>query len=98
MQSEVEQMKRLADALWRYLEPKVDKKVEPYFKVMRATVTAAASGGVMGVQFPFDASSISIPYVTSIASAKVGDSVWVGIPYSKMQNAFVFGSAMFKNL
>ena len=90
MQSEVEQMKRLADNIW--------KKIEPYFKVIRATVTSAASGGLMGVQFPFDDSSISIPYVTSMASAKVGDSVWVAIPYSKMQNAFVFGSAMFENL
>ena len=98
MQSEVEQMKRLTDNIWKYIEPKVDKKIEPYFKVIRATVTSAASSGLMGVQFPFDDFSISIPYVTSMASAKVGDSVWVAIPYSKMQNAFVFGSALFKNL
>ena len=33
-----------------------------------------------------------------MASARVGDSVWVAIPYSKMQNAFVIASALFKNL
>ena len=49
MQSEVEQMKRLADIIWKYIEPKVDKKIEPYFKVIRATVTSTASGGQMGV-------------------------------------------------
>lgn len=88
-----------ADNLWNnYLEAKVREMLKPYMSMKRATVKAAANGSTMGVQFPFDSSTLNIPYVTSAAGASVGDQVWVAVPYSDMSNAIVIGTATLSNL
>lgn len=88
-----------ADNLWtNYFEAKVREMLKPYMSMKRATVKTAANGSTMGVQFPFDSSTLNIPYVTSIANASVGDQVWVAAPYSDMSNAIVIGTATLSNL
>ena len=88
-----------ADNLWNnYLEAKVLELLRPYVLTKRATVKTAANGSTMGVQFPFDSSTLNIPYVTSIANASVGDQVLVAAPYSDMSNAIVIGTATLSNL
>lgn len=88
-----------ADNLWNnYLEAKVREMLKPYMSMKRATVKTAANGSTMGVQFPFDSSTLNIPYVTSVAGASEGDQVWVAAPYSDMSNAIVIGTATLSNL
>ena len=85
-----------ADNLWtNYFEAKVREMLKPYMSMKRATVKTAANGSTMGVQFPFDSSTLNIPYVTSVAGASVGDQA---APYSDMSNAIVIGTATLSNL
>lgn len=94
-----DEARTFADQLWNnYFETKVREMLKPYMSMKRATVKTAANGSTMGVQFPFDSSTLNIPYVTSVASASVGDQVWVAAPYSDMSNAIVIGTATLSNL
>ena len=88
-----------AENLWNnFYEAKVREMLKPYLSMKRATVKTTANGSTMGVQFPFDSSTINIPYVTSVASAAVDTQVWVAAPYSDMSNAIVIGTATLSNL
>lgn len=94
-----DEARAFAERLWtNYYEAKVRELLKPYMSMKRATVKTAANGSTMGVQFPFDSSTLNIPYVTSVASASVGDQVWVAAPYSDMSNAIVIGTATLSNL
>ena len=84
------EMKTLADALWGYFR---EKYLIPYLSdsvcYFQATVTTAPSGGVIGVQRPFD-NAISLPYAWSASTLSVGDQCTV-LMFGDMSNAVVIG-------
>lgn len=94
-----DETRAFAEQLWtNYYEAKVREMLKPYMGMRRATVKSTASGGTMGVQLPFENTTLNLPYVPSVAGAAVGDQVWVATPYSDMSNAIVIGTATLSNL
>lgn len=87
---EEEQMKSLADSLWKYF---FNKYLMNYLSdsvcYFMATVTAAPSGGVIEVQRPFDA-AISLPYAWSAETLQVGDTCLVMV-FGDLLNSVVIG-------
>lgn len=59
--SQDQDMKDLADNLWTYFEPKVKSLLSSGVSYYRAQVTAAAAGGTITVQRPFDRPSLPFP-------------------------------------
>lgn len=88
-------MKALADGLFAYFEPKIKNMVKPYLKLWRAQVVSAATDGKIGVQFPFEDETVTIPYAQWASGADIGDSVWVAAPYTDLSNAVVFAQSDF---
>lgn len=91
-------MKALAENLWSYYEPKIKEMIGPYMKMIRGTVTTRASGGVMGVTFPFDNTELKLPYASSISGAALGATVWVACPATSLSNGVVIGDGKLSNL
>lgn len=85
------EMKTLADALWGYFK---EKYLIPYLSdslcYYQATVTTAPSGGMIGIQRPFD-NAISIPYAWSASTLQVGDQCTV-IVFGDTSNAIAVGN------
>ena len=52
----------------------------------------------MAVQLPFDDTVLNLPYASSLSGLTVGQTVWVGIPYSDLSNGVVMFDATFQNL
>lgn len=67
----------LAESLWEYIEPKVDKKISRTVSYYRAEVTAAAANGKITVKKPFDDTPLALPYVSSAANLQVGQQATV---------------------
>lgn len=82
-----DEMQVFAEALYRYLEPKIDRKLEGCTRKRKGVVTAAPANGKVGVSFPFQ-NQISVPYVSTLTLA-VGDSVWVEAPDGNTINYIV---------
>ena len=95
MSTENSDMKALADGLYAYFEPKIKDLVKPYLKLWRAQVVTAPADGKIGVQFPFESDTITIPYTEWASTAEVGNSVWVAAPYTDLSNAVVFAKSDF---
>lgn len=87
------EMRTLADALWVYFK---EKYLLPYLSdsvcFFQATVTTAPSGGVIGVQRPFD-NAITLPYAWSASTLAVGDQCTV-LMFGDMSNCIVIGDGM----
>lgn len=77
--------------MWNAIKPMIDKEIENKTRGMvqrrKAKVTTAPNGSVIGVTEAFGP-EISIPYVSSMSSAQVGDVVWIEFMYGAT-NAFV---------
>ena len=77
--------------IWNSLRPMIDKEIERRTRGMvqrrKAKVTTAPNGSVIGVTEAFGP-EISIPYISSMSSAQVGDVVWVEFMYGAT-NSFV---------
>lgn len=69
-------MKQLVDNLWRYFEPKIEKKMHSAIRYYRAEVTDNPGGSRLTVQRPLD-TAVTIPCVDCMAGASVGDQVLV---------------------
>lgn len=92
------EMKTLADNLWKYFEPKIKEATRACLRMEKATVVSAPENGKVGVRFPFDETSLMLPYASSLANLTVGDVVWIGVPYSDLSNGVVMFDATFQNL
>ena len=92
------EMKALADNLWKYFEPKVKAATRDCLRMEKATVVSAPTDGKIGVRFPFDETTLLLPYASSLSNLTAGSSVWVGIPYSDLSNGVVMFDATFQNL
>ena len=77
--------------IWNAIKPMIDKEIENKTRSMvqrrKAKVTTAPNGSVIGVTEAFGP-EISIPYISSMSSAQVGDVVWVEFMYGAT-NSFV---------
>lgn len=84
------EMKTLADALWKYF---FEKYLDPYLSdsvcYFMARVTTAPSGGVIEIQRPFD-NPITLPYAWSAETLQVGDTCLV-LMLGEMTNSIVIG-------
>ena len=99
MSNQNAEMKALADSLWNnYFQPKVADATRSCFRLEKATVKTAPSGGTVAVQLPFDETVLNLPYASSLSGLTAGQSVWVGIPYSDLSNGVVMFDATFQNL
>ena len=82
---------RTDDALefWNAIKPKVEtliaEKTKACVRAKRATVVTApnAQTGQIVVQFPFDSSTISLPYSSAVSGVEAGAQVWVLIPHDE---------------
>ncbi len=92
-----DQMKDLADGLWTYFRPKVAEMLRSEVSFFRAQVTAAPSGGAIGVRKPLEDTTLSLPYVPSAASLGVGDQALV-LVFGNQSNAIVLGDGLLQNL
>ena len=79
-------------AIQKALEPWIRRIAEDATRncVRRKTVTVAVppNGTVIGVQEPFDETIMELPYLSSLADAKVGDTVTIEWVYG-LSNAVV---------
>lgn len=77
--------------MWNAMKPMIDKEIENKTRSMvqrrKAKVTTAPNGSVIGVTEAFGP-EMSIPYISSMSSAQVGDVVWVEFMYGAT-NSFV---------
>lgn len=87
------EMQVFAEALFRYLEPKIDRKLEGCTRKRKGSVTKAPADGNVGVTFPFQ-NEISIPYVSTL-QLSVGDSVWVEAPDGNPINYIVIAKGSY---
>lgn len=92
-----QEIKQFADQLWEYFKPKIDSLTHSNVWYFRAQVTKAASNGKITVRRPFD-EEISLPYVSSMASASVGSQVTVFVLGSSLTNAVIIGNGTLSNL
>ena len=90
-------MKDLADNLRTYFEPKIKSMLSSGVSYYRAQVTAAAAGGTITVQQPFDQAQIALPYVSSAEGLEVGSQVTV-LVLGSPSNAIVLGNGTLSNL
>lgn len=72
--------------IWGYLEPMIDKKIKEStanaVRRKKFTVATAPNGTTMGVQEAGSGKVIHVPYVSSLANAVVGSTVWCEWAYS----------------
>ena len=90
-------MKRLADNLWDYLEPKVKGLLTSGVSYYRAQTVSAATEDRISVQRPFDETVVSLPYVSSAAELPVGSQVTV-LVLGDPSNAIILGNGTLSNL
>ena len=85
------EMRTLADALWGYF---LEKHLKPYLSdsvcYFMATVTAAPSGGIIGIQRPYD-DEIFLPYAWSAENLLPGQTCLV-LVFGDLTNAIVIGA------
>ena len=85
------QMKAFADAIWEYiLEKHMINYLSDCVYFYQATVTTKASGGVIGIQRPFD-SPITLPCAANATTLNVGDSCTV-LVFGDYNNQLVIGN------
>lgn len=92
------EMKQLADNLWRYFLPRIKDATRSCLRMEKATVVSTPANGKVGIRFPFDETTLYLPFASSLASLTAGSSVWVGVPYSDLSNGIVMFDATFQNL
>ena len=75
-----EDLTREAQKIWNALrimvDQEIDKRTASCVRSRKMTVMAAPNGSTIGVAEPFG-ETVYIPYSSTLANAKVGDSVWV---------------------
>ena len=85
-------MKTLADNIGKYVMEKiVSPKMAHCVSYYTAIVTAAASGGVIQIQRPYDTTTRSLPYAPTAANLQVGDMCTVMV-FGNNANAFIISS------
>lgn len=75
-------------ALRPMLLSEIKKQTQNCVRSTKMSVTTTAASGVMGVTEPYG-KELFLPYVTSLASAVIGDTVWVQWYAGDMSTAFV---------
>lgn len=90
-------MQALADNLWQYFQPKIQSMSTAAVTYFRAKVVGTASGGRITVQRPFETTTLSLPYVSSISGAGVGTEVTV-LVLGSMSNAIIIGNGTLSGL
>ncbi|MBQ1776842.1 MAG: hypothetical protein II266_04760 [Clostridia bacterium] len=95
--NENEAMQTMAEGIWQYLKPKIERMTARNVSYFRATVTAAAADGKIAVRKPRENKDILLPYVTSAAGLAVGDQCTV-LVFGSASNAFIVGDGTLSGL
>lgn len=89
-----EDAKKLRAAIESVARDIVRREMRDCFRVKKAKVTTAPDGTLCGVQLAGDETELFLPYVSSLASASVGQVVWVAVlGGDSMRNAIVWQNA-----
>lgn len=92
-----EQMKVLADQLFLYMKPKIEKMMQSNVKFFRAQVVSNPGNNTLEVQQAFDNTTMTLPCATGISSAVAGDQVTVLI-LGSLSNAVVVSDGKMSTL
>lgn len=89
--------KRFKEAIIKIVDERISEKTRDCFRVRKAVITQAPSGGVCKVKIVGDETEITLPYSSRCALLSAGDAVWVGIPAesSSLRNAIVWEKILF---
>lgn len=102
MTNETEQMRILADNLWKYMEKNLTDKLSHYVSFFRAQVRRDAGdpgvgSNTMTVIRPFDNTPLTLPCSNGISNAGAGSQVTVFV-LGDLSNAFVISDGMMRTL
>ena len=89
------EMREFADNIGKYIvEKHVKPLLEKYVGFFKAEVKTDPSGGVIGVQKPFDNTIFELPYTVEAAGLTAGDQCTVFV-LGSMTNAVVVGDGKY---
>lgn len=81
--------------IWHAIKPMIDKEIEvkarSCVRARKMRVMTAPNGQTIGVGDPFAETAIQIPYTSVVASAQVGDAVWVQWYYNNASTMLAVG-------
>ena len=102
MRDDNEQMRVLADNLWKYMEPKLNDKLSRTVSFFRAQVRRdagdpAEGSNTMTVLRPLDNTPLTLPCSAGIANAAAGSQVTVFV-LGDLSNAVVVSDGMMRKL
>lgn len=102
MNNETEQMRILANNLWKYMEPKLKDRLSSSVSYFRAVVRRdpgdpEVGERMMAVTRPFDNTPLTLPCSNGIANAAAGSQVTVFV-LGDLSNAFVISDGMMRSL
>lgn len=102
MHNDTEQMRVLADNLWKYLEPKLKDRLSSSVSYFRAVVRRdpgdpAVGERMMTVTRPFDNTPLLLPCSNGIANAAAGSQVTVFV-LGDLSNSVVVSDGMMRTL
>lgn len=92
-----EQMKILADNLFFYMKPKIEKMMLNNVKFFRAQVVSNPGNNTLEVQQAFDTTTMTLPCSTGVSSAVAGDQVTV-LVMGSLSNAVVVSDGKMSTL
>lgn len=96
--SATQDMRAFADKLGKYIYEKfVAPKLANTVTYYKAEVVAAASGGKITIQKPFDTTTYALPYISSAAGLAVGDVCTV-FCLGSATNGVIMGNGGLSNL
>lgn len=102
MRDDNEQMRILADNLWKYMENGLSNRLSNYVSFFRAQVRRDAGDPVVGANTmtvirPMDNTPLTLPCSNGIANAAAGSQVTVFV-LGDLSNAFVISDGMMRTL
>ena len=89
--SDAEQIKILADQMWGYFKPKVEKMLQRNIQFFRAKVVSNQYDGTLEVEKPFDTTTLTLPCTSAVSDATVGQQV-LAFVFGSLSNAVVVAS------
>ena len=93
-----QEMKMFADNLWNnYFKGKVQEMLKSHISFYRAQVVSAAANGVVGIQKPFETSTLSLPYVPSAEALLAAGAQAMVLVIGEQSNSIVVGPPSLSN-
>ena len=92
-----ESMRLLADQLFLYMRPKIQKMMSSNVSFFRAEVVSNPGNNTLVIQRPLESNTLTLPCSDSISSAAAGDQVTV-LVLGSLSNAVVVSDGKMSTL